>query len=132
MAEEAQEEWVQDPTEPRPEPRTASADDLQDELIRNYIEEGKIKRRWLDEVRKIFKTGNWFVLGCVLFLAVVDNLLIAYDIVEPQYRVVTANVVMALIAATVAQVGAIAAAVWKSWYPATEAPRVSHKRKPSA
>ena len=59
----------------------------------------------------LFKISVISTVGLCFALAAIDAAFVAYDVIEPVDRLVTANVLMAIIGASIVQVGAASIAI---------------------
>jgi hypothetical protein len=64
-----------------------------------------------------FLWANGLTLGAIGVLWVVDQVYIAFRVIAPGDRIITAQVIMALLGATTVQVGAIAANIARYLFP---------------
>lgn len=68
------------------------------------------------KITRLFGIANGFVAGGVAIAYVIDILLIYSEILTPEQRLITVEVVLALVAATAVQLGAIALALGRSMF----------------
>lgn len=78
--------------------------------------EHSLRADWADRIMKLFKIGNIAMIALVGVMALVDAIFIGLRWIEPNERLITDGVVMAVIAATIAQVGAAGVAITRSLF----------------
>jgi hypothetical protein len=79
-----------------------------------------------ERILALFKISTLAMIGLVLALAGFDLVFIGFDIIEPTDRLISGNVVMSVIGATMVQVGAASFAITRSLFkvPETDAPQL--------
>ena len=89
---------------------------LNDLAAKLKIEDAKLRDRVAREIITIFKWANIATIGLVIGFAIVD-LIFLWLRVDAFERLITSEVIMALIGATVVQAGAAALAIAVSLFP---------------
>jgi hypothetical protein len=91
-----------------------------DELSANIkLREFKLRENVASEILLIFKRANTVTFCLVIFFAIVDFACLAFAVVGYE-RLITSEVIMTLIGATVVQAGAAAFAIAVSLFPKTK------------
>ena len=76
-----------------------------------------LREQMVDRILPAFLWANGLTLGAIAVLWLVDQFEIAFRLIAPGDRIITSQVIMALLAATTVQVGAIAAIIARYLFP---------------
>ena len=83
----------------------------------NELEDGKLRRRLVWPVIFFFITVNLLVDAFIGLVAQSDVALLRQHLIDPGQRLVTSQIIMALIGATTVQLGAIAFGIFRFLFP---------------
>ena len=109
-----------------PDPQTATVrltDQEQDIAVSDKIALGELQMRTdvAKNIMKLFVTTNIFVLGLLLLIFSVDIYFTRINLIGAGDRIVTENVLMALLGATTVQVGTIMVSISAYLFPRRQA-----------
>lgn len=90
-------------------------DEDQERLESREADEAKMRAEWADDVRKYIRHTTAFTMTIIALALILDLYLVVTETnSEPEDRLLNTQVILALIAASVAQIGAIAFLIGKS------------------
>lgn len=108
-------------------PREFQITNLDEYRVVNYV---RLRKEATDEVLKLFKKSNIFILFFVSVLVIVDVYHTVYLGKDHSFRIINENVLMALIGGTTVQLGTIVLVIFRSLFPVSSKSKTESQDNP--
>lgn len=87
--------------------------------IKSHESDTEVRRKLVDDMISLFRKTNLFVICATGIIAIIEYILIYFNVIAPHDRIITENVILAFIGATVVQLGAIMVVIFKYLFPSS-------------